>query len=141
MHRTRRLSLVVACFLFMGPAGVAMGSNLDFWSGVVRHHHNVIVQVSHHRGRALTTVLLSWQCKTGPSSADDYLFRLEAPIRHNRLKAIERQAVNSGSGSLSVNLRDLRAGHGAEGTVSWRATDINGHRCSGHGTWSGKYLR
>ena len=143
MRRARRLSVVLigGCLLSVGPAGVATASKLDFWSGVVRQHRHVVVQVSHVRGQAKATVGVSWQCKTGRFSADSYRFTVRARIRHHRLKASAPQKVNGGSGHLAVRLRGLRAHHRARGTVSWRATDIGGHHCAGHGTWSGRYAQ
>ena len=121
------------------PAAVAIGATLDFWTGVVKHHQDVIVQVSHVRGGGPATVQVSWECKTGKRSADDFLFRLQGHIRNGRLKAAGPQSVNSGSGHLTVSLRALQAGRKANGTLTWSATTTSGH-CSGHGTWAGSYV-
>jgi hypothetical protein len=135
------LAALVAFLVLATTASVAAGTTLDFWTGVVSHHQDVIVQVSHVRGDGPATIQVSWQCKTGRHSADDFVFRLAGRIRKGRLRAAGPQPVNSGSGHLTVNLRALRAGHEAHGTLSWRATTISGKRCSGHGTWAGNYVR
>jgi hypothetical protein len=114
----------VASLVLAATASVAAGTTLDFWTGVVKHHQDMIVQVSHVRGRGPATIQVSWQCK----------------IRKGGLKAAGPQSVNSGSGHLTVNLRALRAGHKANGTLTWRATTMSGKRCSGHGTWAGDYV-
>jgi len=134
------LVAVVTTVVLAATASVAAATTLDFWTGVVSHHQDVIVQVSHVRGDGPATIQVSWQCQTGRRSADDFVFRLQGRIRKGRLRAAGAQPVNSGSGHLTVNLRALRAGHQANGTLTWRATTVSGKRCSGHGTWAGNYV-
>jgi hypothetical protein len=134
------LAAFVASLVLAATPSVAAGTTLDFWTGVVKHHQDMIVQVSHVRGGGPATIQVSWQCKTGRRAAHDFVFQLQGRIRKGRLKAAGPQSVNSGSGHLTVNLRALRAGHKANGTLTWRATTISGKRCSGHGTWAGTYV-